>query len=87
MRELTRSMIRLSWAMPLLGMNQVVRLVSPPDRSRPLDPATETFESLADVAYRQLGPRLRDVYEQGDRLQGRIVDTVFGLLSQGSGRT
>lgn len=80
MRELTRSMIRFSWAMPLLGLDQMARLVIPGEGRGPLESATETFDALSDVASRQMGRRLRDLYEQGDELQSRMVDAMFGIF-------
>ena len=86
MRELTRSMIRFSWAMPLLGMNQMAKLVSPGEGRGPLESTTESLEALASTAYEQMGPRLRELYEQGDDLQRRLVDAMFGVLDRGSGQ-
>lgn len=82
MRELTRSMIRFSWAMPLLGMNQMANLVPGVSR-RPLDSTTETFDALSEVAVDQMGPTLRDLYEQGDRVGRWMVDAMFGVFDGG----
>ncbi|MCH9651599.1 MAG: hypothetical protein K0U98_25460 [Deltaproteobacteria bacterium] len=81
MRELTRSMMRISLAMPLLGMNQMANLVSSGGRP-PLEPIAETFDALSEVAQNQMTPRLRDLYDQGDRLQRQVLDRVFGLLKE-----
>lgn len=83
MRELTRSMIRLSWALPLLGMDQMASLVMPGGRRRPLESSAETFDRLAEAASSQMAPGLRDLYEQGDRLQRRVVDALFDVLGMG----
>lgn len=85
MRELTRSMIRFSWVMPLLGMDQVVSLVIPGKGRGALDSATATLDALAEVASQQMGPRLRELYEQGDELQRRVVHGMFGMLGMGNG--
>lgn len=83
MRELTRSMIRFSWAMPLLGVNQMANLVTPGKNEGLLEPISASFEALSDAAYGQMSPRLRDLYDQGDRLQSRVVDAVFGVFGSG----
>ncbi len=84
MRELTRSMIRFSWAMPLLGVNQLTKLMYPDDWRRPLDSTNTTLEALSEAAYQQMGPRLQGFYDQGDQLQQRIVDAVFGAVGVGA---
>ena len=84
MRELTRSMIRFTWSMPLLGVNQLASLVVPSEGQSRLDSAAETLDALAEVAYRQMGPSMQDLYSQGDRLQHWIVDAMFGILETDS---
>lgn len=87
MRELTRSMIRFTWAMPLLGVNQVASLVTPENRRRPLDGPTETFDALAEVAVGQMSPGLRNLYDQGEQIQRRVVDAFFGVFGETVGAT
>ncbi len=84
MRELTRSMLRFSWAMPMLGLDQMVKLVKPGEGQRPLEAATETFDALAEEAERHMGPQLRKLYEQGDQLQRRVVDAAFSAVDAGT---
>lgn len=86
MRELTQSMIRLSWSLPLLAAGQAVELVTPGGDRRPLDRAAETLDALSETAYRQMSPRWRDLYQRGDRLQRRSLDGLLGTLDRFSGR-
>lgn len=76
MQELTRSLIRFSWAMPLLGLSQMTGLFAPGSR-RPVVETAETLEALSRTAYSQMEPGLQDLYNRGDRLQRRVTDAVF----------
>ncbi len=72
MRELAESLASFSWAMSLLGVEQMTNLIAPPR-------AATAFGAVARSAEGQLGPTLRSAFESGDRLQRAVVDAAFGL--------
>jgi hypothetical protein len=76
MREISKSLFSFSWAMSLLGVEQMVNLASPRR-------AAEAFGAVARSAERTLGPGLRSVFETGDRMQKTMVDLSFGLVGLG----
>jgi hypothetical protein len=76
MRELTRSVASFSWAMSLFGIEQMANLVSPRR-------ATAAFGAVARSAEETLGPRLRSVFQAGDRVQKAMVDVSYRLAGLG----
>lgn len=76
MRELTKSMLRFSWALPLFGIRQMSYLALPTDVN--VAKATQAFEALTDAARRELGQALADLYKTGDQLQTELVDAMTG---------
>lgn len=80
MRELTKSMLSFSWAMPLYGMKQVLNLSFPQDMSRPFDRATEGFEAVAGVARDQMGATIKGLFDAGDRIQRGMIDLMFSFV-------
>ena len=83
MRDLTKSMVRLSWAMSLYGldrMREVVEKESPAEgeaargtESR----SAHSLDSLSEATGERLRGRTRRVFEAGDRLQTEMVDLFF----------
>lgn len=83
MRELTKSMLSFSWAMPLYGMRQMLNLSFPQDMSRPFDKATEGFETVTDTARDQMGSTIKGLFDAGDRIQRGMVDLMFSFVPAG----
>lgn len=81
MRELTKSMLSFSWAVPLYGIRQILNLAAPSDVSRPFDQATQGFEGVTNAMREQLGPTAKGVYQAGDQVQRGLVDTMFSLVN------
>lgn len=81
MRELTKSMLSFSWAMPLYGMKQMLNLSMPSDMSRPFGNATDGFEAVTEAMKQQLGPTMTSLFQAGDQVQRGLVDVMFSFLS------
>jgi hypothetical protein len=81
MRELTKSMLSFSWAMPIFGMKQMMDIALPRDMSRPFGQATDSFNAVTDATQNQLGDAWRSAFRAGDQLQRGMVDLMFGLFS------
>jgi hypothetical protein len=79
MREFSKSLFSFSWAMSMLGVEQMANLVSPRR-------AADAFGTVARSAEGALGPGLRSVFQTGDRLQRTMVDLSFGMVGMGPAR-
>lgn len=79
MRELTKSMLSFSWAMPLYGMKQMLNLTFPRDMSRPFGEATDGFNSVTGSMREQLGSTMQSMFDAGDQIQRSMVDVMFNL--------
>jgi hypothetical protein len=77
MRELTKSVLSLSWAMSLFGLKQAASLLSPGSN------AAGSFEAVTRCTEDQLGPTIRSTFRTGDNLQRGLVDLTFSLFSFG----
>jgi hypothetical protein len=81
MRELSKSMLSLSWALSLLGIKQGLSLMTPGSGGRGrvtiLDPITET-------AVGQLDDSMKGIFRSGDALQSKAIDMMFGMLDPGN---
>lgn len=73
MRDLTKSMLSFSWALPLFGMRQMANSLSP-------DRATRSFDAVTEATRRQLGPMTDATYRAGDSLQRAMVDMMFAFV-------
>ncbi len=81
MRELTKSMLSFSWALPLFGMKQMMDIAMPRDASRPFGRATDGFEAVTHAARGQLGSTWDGAFRAGDQLQRGLVDLMFSFFS------
>ena len=81
MRDLTKSMLSFSWALPLFGMKQMMDMAAPRDPSRPFGRVTDSFEAVTRTAQDQLGGAWNSAFRAGDQLQRGMVDLMFSFLS------
>ncbi len=81
MRELTKSMLSFSWAMPLYGLKQMLNLSMPQDMSRPFDKAAEGFDTVTGTMRKELGPTLRGLFDAGDQIQRGVTDLMFSVFN------
>jgi hypothetical protein len=81
MRELTKAMLSFSWAMPLFGVRQLMRVAVPPDPGRPWGSVTDGFEAVTGVSVLQLDGAWTSAFKAGDQLQRQMVDLMFGAIS------
>ncbi|MCH9651598.1 MAG: hypothetical protein K0U98_25455 [Deltaproteobacteria bacterium] len=80
MYELTKSVVRFSWLMPLFGMQQMANVLVPKEGQRPTARPDEAFDAVTSELRQQLGG-LEGVFEAGDRLQRGFVDSALGALN------
>jgi hypothetical protein len=82
MRELAKSVLSFSWALPLFGIRQAVNLIHPAEWTSPRQ-TTSALGAVTSAATGSLGGLLGNTFEAGDRLQRSAVDMVFSLLGAG----
>lgn len=76
MRNLAKSMFRFTWAMGILGVDQMSSLVS---RDRNWNQSTHSLDAVSHAASSQLGETLKKVYDAGDHLQEGVIESVSSL--------
>ncbi|HEX7182757.1 MAG TPA: hypothetical protein VF756_13020 [Thermoanaerobaculia bacterium] len=81
MRELTKSMLSFSWAMPLFGMKQMLNLSMPQDMSRPFGSAADGYGAVTEAMRKEMGPTMRGLFDVGDQIQRGLVDMMFSVFS------
>jgi len=74
MRDLTKSMVRFSWAMTMLGVRQATMLVR--DRRD-----NTLLDAVSHAAETQMSGVVRTLYRTGDHLQSAAVDTAAEIAS------
>jgi hypothetical protein len=79
MREFAKSMVGLSWAASLFGVDQFSKLISPASTSG--DVAIATFDELRGVMQGRLSEPVAGWFRAGDRWQRRMVDALFDAAS------
>lgn len=80
MRDLTKNLFSFSWAMSLFGVKQLGSLLDPREAAKGAPGAAQAFDRLTDAMREQLGDNLGKTFEAGDKIQGEIVDAMFGVL-------
>ncbi|MEM7351502.1 MAG: hypothetical protein AAF657_11890 [Acidobacteriota bacterium] len=80
MTDMLRSMMRFSWAMSLFGARQAQEMFQAFATAQTPRRAAGAFDAVADTAAEQLGGAFGQTYRTVDRLQGQIIDGVFGAL-------
>ena len=89
MRELTKSALRFSWSMSLLGVKGMTDLLSFRKKTTDNGGLQSVFDSATRCAVDKLGDTWRDLFRTSDQLQQGIVDAMFRVITLdglGSGR-
>ncbi len=80
MTDLTKSFFSFSWAMSLLGLEQMTNLLSPERSGDRKERVTKTFDAVTKATEKQLGKRTKKLFDAGDKLQREMVDLVFDVV-------
>jgi haloalkane dehalogenase len=80
MREFTKNLFSFSWAMSLFGLKQLGNALNPQEALRGAPNTAKSLDSVTDAVVDQLGRTLKQTFEVGDKVQGEIVDLMFGFL-------
>lgn len=82
MRDLTKSLTSFSWAVSLLGAQQLLNLVGRPAQGAAgAGPPAAGLGDVTQATEGQLDGYLRDVFEAGDRVQRSAVDLAYGVIT------
>lgn len=73
MRELTKSMLSMSWALPSFGLQQMLNVTRP-------DRAAAAFDAVTRSTLDQLGDTAKSTFQAGDQIQRGMVDVAFAFL-------
>jgi hypothetical protein len=79
MREFAKSALSFSWALSLLGINSAANMLKPDGQK-----SSNGFAPVTEVAVGQLNESMRGIYQYGDNIQTRLVDTVFSWMNPAS---
>ena len=79
MRELIKSMISFSLAVPIFAARQVTGLLKEADKDAAKDPAS-AFDAIIEETEKKMDGRTKGVFKGGDHLQRQVVDMVFDVL-------
>ena len=80
MRELTKSLVRISWAMPLYGIQQALNMSMPTTGDRTWGKATDAFDAVSKAAREELDAPMKQLWDAGDRVQEGVVDLMFRFI-------
>ncbi len=78
MRELTKSMLRVSWALPLFGIKQVMNFSLPTRANQ--EKVRHAFDAVSAAAQDEMG-NLSGLHQAGDQLGRGMVDAAFNLVT------
>jgi hypothetical protein len=78
MRDLAKSMMTYGWAMSVFGIQQMIDLVTPGKGGDPAGRAAKALEDVTKATTDTLDSSLKSAFNAGDRLQGGMMDMMFG---------
>ena len=78
MHRLTKSLLRLPWALSMFGSGRVRKLADAEDGWQRL---TSSLDAVSSAAENQMGETARAFYQAGDRLQAGLVDAAFAAVA------
>jgi hypothetical protein len=79
MRELAKSMVGLSWAVGLLGVQQLNKMMGAV--AEPPQVTAAQFDEISRVAQQHLSDSFAHQFEAGDQWQRRVIDALFDAAS------
>src|SRR5262245_48082655 len=77
MRDLTKSVMTLPWAISMFGVQQVANLMSAPPSADRIAGAAKAFDAVSDATARQLDGWLKQTYQVGNGMQNGLVDLMM----------
>ena len=74
MRDLMKSMFSLGWALPMLALKQLNEVVKSGGQMKSL---ANDLDSITDAIEERLEGTTKGIYEGGDRLQRKVIDSLM----------
>lgn len=81
MRELIKSVISLTLALPLFGIKQVASILTKKELGETARSTASTIDTVTQTAQEKMGDRMQGLYKGGDILQRSVVDLIMGSVS------
>jgi len=82
-REIIKSMISFSLAVPLLGVKQITSLLSHKDPGKAGRDVASTLDAVTQTAQQRMGGRIEGLYRGGDIVQRSVVDLIARSVGVG----
>ncbi len=82
MMELSRSMVRFSWAMAMFGAQQAANVATLSGIGKASPKAAEAFDAVASSIEEQFGGVFRGAYKTGNAFTKGAMDSVLGRSSE-----
>ena len=83
LNDVSKSMIRFSWVMPLFGVQQFANLLRIRDPRQAVDDTTGALDAVAQAAAGQLSGLTQEFFHAGDTFQKQLLDTMFQVFPAG----
>lgn len=84
MKELTKSVGSLTWAVSLLGLQQLTSLFGAASAGKAgSENKTDALDAITRASLEQCGTTLQQTFDVGDRVQRGMVDLLFRLVPLG----
>ena len=81
MRELIKSVISLTLALPLFGIKQVTSILTQKEVGGTARSTASTIDTVTQTAQEKMGDRMQGLYKGGDILQRSVVDLIVRSVS------
>jgi hypothetical protein len=78
MREFTKSMFSVSWALSLLGVKQMMGMLTP-GQSQTRAEGAGVFDRITENTVQELDDSMKGIFRSGDKMQRRFIDMMFSL--------
>jgi hypothetical protein len=80
MRDFTKSLSSLSWAMTLFGLQQLTNMMKPMENGVAASKVIEAFDSVTRSTQGQMGEALGSAFQTGDKVQRSMFDLMFAMF-------
>jgi hypothetical protein len=78
MREFTKSMFSVSWALSLLGVKQMMGVLTP-GQSQTQAEGAGVFDRITENTVQEFDDSMKGIFRSGDKMQRRFIDMMFSL--------
>ena len=81
MRDLTKSVVSMGWALSVFGLEQISSLFTEKEEEEGNgESMEEAMDSVTEATGKHFGDRAQSIFDSGDRLQREFVDMMFDSM-------